>query len=339
MDERKRWLLVNNPLSKHDDDPVQLVACQDGQAVGRLDLVCGAIASRDASDELPVLWTSSLWVDPNARNSLFGVSLILRMQKLSPAVMACGVSQQALPVYDRLKWADFSLKRWMRVRRSRAVVERYVPQRSLRRFIEAPTDLVLALHGRAVAIAARFLTRGLTIEHVERAEEGWDWCFANSLKEHLFSPHRSAAWLNWLISGPDSGTAKDARRLYATRDNHGRLLGYVLLRVRHFATASARGFKDVVIGTVSDWGCFSSAVSELSLVVLGVSLLEQLGPDAVEVCADSVALGSALKRLGFVGVGSLHVLLKADARTPLGDELARRPASWRLRAVEGDNFF
>src|SRR5438552_6627754 len=117
---QKRAALLGNPLSHEEDDPVQIVGLKGNTAIGRLDLLAGEV--NVGMQSMPMLWTSALFVPEEHRNSLVGVLAIIKMQQLCDTVGACGVSQLALPVFEKLKWIKFTLPRYLLLRRSRPVV-------------------------------------------------------------------------------------------------------------------------------------------------------------------------------------------------------------------------
>src|SRR5437660_710330 len=103
-DEPKRRALLANPLSRRDDDPVLIVGTRANIVIGRIGLIPGEM--RCNGTPVHCLWASDFFVSEKSRKTLLGVSLVLKMQTLSPTVGACGLSQLALPVLLKLRWMD-----------------------------------------------------------------------------------------------------------------------------------------------------------------------------------------------------------------------------------------
>lgn len=332
----KREALLENPLSTNDTDPVQLVGTRGRRAVGRLDLLRGEALVEGLP--VPLLWTSALSVEPAFRRSLLGVSMILRMQRLSPTVMTCGVSQLALPIFQKLKWTDFELPRWIRIRRSRPVVDRYVSSRLARAACAPLLDLGLAAHGVVLRALARVHARGLTARRALEVPDGLDPLLATPGERA--SLHRSVAWIRWLLRSSFDSDPRTRRELHLVTDEAGRTVAYFFLKVRFFAEASSRGFKDVLLGSVHDYRVFDEKrVSAADVLLLASSALDALSVDAVEICTDDAQGKRLLPRLGFVRVGALHLLFKAAKGSPLDRDDLRDQRQWRLRPAEGDNTF
>src|SRR5436190_20340951 len=74
---QKLLALVSNPLSRSEDDPVQIVGVKGNQAIGRLDLLAGELTVD--VQPMPMLWTSALFVPEEHRKSLVGVLAVLKM--------------------------------------------------------------------------------------------------------------------------------------------------------------------------------------------------------------------------------------------------------------------
>lgn len=349
----KRAAMLSNPLSRSDDDPVQIVGVRDGKAAGRLDLFAGACSvvrpggggpapGGLAADRqtVPLLWTSNLWVPPEHRSSLLGVTLILKMQALCPTVAACAVSQQALPVYEKLRWVDFRMPRLILLRRSRAVVERYLGRGPVGRAARAVADAGL-LGFRAVLRAYTALrTRGLRTQPAPRAAEDLDPLLAREGGQAAVVIHRSAAWINWLLDNALAPAPRDRQGLFYVRDRGGDPLGYFLLKAHLYPVATHRQFRDLFIGSLKDWAVFEPArLGFTDLVLLAAAELARWGVDAVEVCLPDPAAAAALRRHGFVPAGDLHLVFKAAPGTPLADPALHRQPLWNIRPADGDNFF
>src|SRR5258706_2447146 len=103
----KRRTLLENPLSVDADDPVQIVGTRGNRVGGRMDLIAGRLDVDGQS--VPCLWASTLYVPPEFRQSLLGVTMVLKMQQIHDVLGVCGVSQMALPLYQKLKWRGLPL--------------------------------------------------------------------------------------------------------------------------------------------------------------------------------------------------------------------------------------
>lgn len=343
MPAPKRRALLGNPCRAAGpagaDEPVSIIGLRGGAklVVGRIDLVCGLLEVH--GQPVPVYWGSNWYVPPEHRSSLVGVTLLLKMQGLHHTIGAHGPSQQALPVYEKMKFFGLPMTRWILLRRSRAVVERYVGRGPGARVVAPLADGGLLVQRTALGALRLARTSGARATIESRVPPG--------LAERLAAPcdrpvraHRSGAYLDWLLANSFQDDARARSALVVLTMPDGVVAGYALLKVRFYPTATHRGFRDLLLGSLQDWGIFEPrAVAMLDIVLLAVRELGRMGVDAVEACLPADETPGAMRALGFVRVGAMTSVLRASAASPLHDPALQRPEAWRLRPADGDNFF
>jgi hypothetical protein len=328
---QKREALLSNPLSRNDDEPVQVLGLRGDTVIGKIDLISGELLVNN--QPLPMFWTSAYYVPEEFRNTMVGVMIVMKMQQLHHTIGACGVSQMALPIFQKLKWLDFTQPRFMLVRRSRAVVERYVGAGFRGLVATKAVDTGLVLHRAAIRGLTAVLANGLRVQPDQP-----DAVIALPASQPVVV-HRSRGWLNWLLANSFDRDPTLRKGLYFIRDTAGNLLGYFLLKMRHFESASHRGFKNVNMATLQDWMSFDFArLSAEQIALLAVRQLAPWNPDAIEICTDNAGLQRFLRRIGFLRLGELHTLIRAAKPSPLAGQYTDQK-DWRLRPADGDNFF
>jgi hypothetical protein len=332
----KRAALLTNPLSTRDDDPVQLLGTIGERVVGRWDLLAGRF--RVGGEDVPCHWGSGLAVPEAYRRTLLGVQLILTQRSLLDAAAVCGVSQRALPVFTGLKWRDFALPRYVALRRSRAVVERFLGSGPAGRAAATVADAGLFAQRAYLAALRRVRASGLSCEPVARMGAELDDALARP--DRPVAAHRSSAWVNWLLGNSFHAESQAQRGLFYILDRHERVAAYFVVKCRFYEEASQQGFRNVLLGSLQDWLVLDRARVDLSHVLLfAFERLSAWDVDAIEVCVPDDEAGTPLARLGFVRVGELHVFVQAAGANPLASPAYRDAAAWRLRPAEGDNFF
>jgi hypothetical protein len=335
---QKRQALLDNPLSYRDDDPVQIIALRKSRVVGHIEVFAGSVEI-EGSEPVPTLWTSNFYVPEEYRATLAGVMLILKLQALSPTVAACAVSQMALPVFEKMRWTKFILPRYLLLRRSRSVVERFFGENFAAHLMASALDLGLATQRMFMRAVDAPIFRRFRIEPIERMSEDLDPLLRAQAKA---GPHRSSAWINWLLThslGDDEVVGNRRRLFYVYERGGNTLLGYFLLRLKLYETASHRGFRNVMLGTLADWMSFEPAKLDLrGIISLSVRELSRWNADVIEICTSEPAIGRSLRRRGLLRVGELAILIKPGPKTPLGGPSYREQANWRLTPAEGDNF-
>jgi hypothetical protein len=329
----KRAALLANPLIGGDDEPVQLVGALGGRVIGRLDLLAGRIETPQGA--APCFWGSAFFVPEEFRSTLMGVKLLLTMERLVEAVGASGPSQLAYPLYKSLRYLDFPRRRYVLVRRSRPIVNRYLGSGLYATAAAALVDIGLAPHRGLLDAWGRLRTRGLRSDRVTEFPPELE----PYLKEHAapVAMHRSKAWFDWVLR--HSFYEGHRRELFLVRDERDEIVAYFLVKARRYERASHHDFPNMYLGSLHDWLVFDPEVVDLSeLLLLATRTLLQWKVDAVEICLpDDVRLD--LRRWGLVRAGSMHVVVKGSPKSILAQRELQRPALWRVRPGEGDYIF
>jgi len=338
-----RAALLSNPLCTSDDDPVQVLAVAGQTIAGRIDVIPGIIrlAQPDGTRaDIRVLWGSSWFVPPEFRNTMAALMIIMKWQALWPAAAVVGISQMALPIYEKLKWVNVPMSRSVLICKSRPVVERYIGAGALGAVARIGADVGLFAHGVALKMWRRGPRSRLKVVPLQLAPQAWDEPLARISDSPTAGVARSTAWTNWLLSNTFGGNSIARTGLFAVRDGDGRDLACFIVKDRLYETATARQFRNLHLGTLIDWAIFDELrISELDVVALAAGELRRRGVDAIEVCSTNEALGASLRRVGFVGAGQLAFMFRSPPKGPLGRDDLKTASAWRVRPSDGDNFF
>jgi hypothetical protein len=338
MQAAKRAALLANPLSDSEEDPVQLLGVQGRLVTGRIDLLPGQVVI--AGEPTRAMFGSGLVVPPEFRASGTALLLLLKMQSLWPAAMVCGVSQMVYPIYGKLlRWTDFALPRYILLRRSRAVVERYCGSGWHSHALGSVADVGLAAFQQVLRLVEprSSRARGLEDRPGEPPAE-LDEAFAR-LGDSARC-HRSVAWLKWLLHNDFRDEPRNQQSFHGLFDETGRLVAYYVLKVRFHPEASQMKLRNLLLGSLADWLVLDPArVDDRTIVIAARRALSKLNVDAIEVCTPDPKLGAQLGSLGFIRAGELRLLFKASAKSPLAAKRLHDIGEWRLRPCEGDHFF
>lgn len=351
MTPEKRALVLANPYSSGPDEPLQIIGTKGTRVIGRIDLIWGRV--RLAAAEAPVAWGSQFFVPEEDRDTMMGAMLLMKVQQLCPIAGAHGPSQMALPLYQKLKWNDIPLQRWILLRRSRSIVRRYVGSGAAGAAARVAVDLGLA--GHRVYAAARRVARtlGLEARRVERmpGELAAALDEADARRGGVARGARSVEWFNWLLAhrfgGDETGVAgvaggrasRHERALYLVHVRGvPRPVGYFFLKVKFYPVATHRRFPDLTLASLADVGVFDPSVFSLEAAT-HMAFLEagELGADALEVCDAVGARRGFYKGLGFLPAGQMHLVIRGAPGTPLADARWKDPAAWDFRLGDGEN--
>lgn len=354
MSEPKRRAMLDNPLALSDSEPVQLVALQGNRPIGRIDLIAGRIVVNNKPE--PVFWGSALMVPEEHRATLAGAYLVMRLPtlapKLCPTLVAHGVSQMALPLYSKLKWAHLTLRRMIVLRHSRSVVERFLGAGPLGKLGTIAADAGLLVHRALWASYRAVTTRGLIVERVDRMPPELDGKLGQaSGGGAAVRPFRSAAWIDWALRSRFDADEKPShpltRALFLVRDRAGRVIAYFIIKSKFYPVATHRGFKDLTLGSLQDWMIFDAAgapsgsrpIDLKTVILLASRELARLNVDAIEVCTDEKPALRLMRRVGFIPAGEMHIMVKSSPGGPVAAADMLKPESWQLRPADGDNMF
>jgi hypothetical protein len=322
--------LLENPLTGDDQEPIQIIGLSGKRVIGRIDLIAGSISI--AGQPKRIFWSSHLYVPPEFRKMMMGVMLIMK------AGGVFGPSQAALPIYQKLKWLDLPLTRYISIVRSRAVMQRYVGEGVAAKVFSVLADVALGMHRLMVAAWRSFRARGLKLSRVSDVPADFDERFA--ARPEPVQVHRSAKYLRWQLAHRFTDEPRNSNSLYLVQDRNGRTVAYFLNKIRFHETATHRGFKNVLLGSMQDWMVFdSSALGEKDLLLLSARELVAGGVDAIDFCTADPSLAGTLRLMGFKGLGALHLMVKAAGQSPLDDPKYRDLGQWWIRPGDGDNFF
>ncbi|MBT3810216.1 MAG: hypothetical protein HOF99_12020 [Rhodospirillaceae bacterium] len=296
----------------------------------------------------PVIWGSALGVPEKYRATGIGLMLAMKMQTVGAWMGAFGVSQIALPLYTNLRWVNLSLPRYVLVRRSRRFLAALTGSEALAAILAPIADAAFAVQRAGRTALSPVHRRYELVPAPEMPEELADRFVAHAKEQGGAAPHRSPAWINWLLTTEFNAVPTRRTNLHLVRRKGTvEISGYILTKQRHFDDVTQRHVKDVTIAAVQDWMSFDDALPEHHLLALAINAALTPAPevirgstaDAVEICTADPAEQRALRRWGLVGMGQLNFLCKPARGADLADDKWRDPANWRLRPAEGDNFW
>jgi hypothetical protein len=260
---------------------------------------------------------------------------VLKLQSLHHTVGTCGVSQVAHSLLSGLGWSTISMPRYVLMRRSRPLVERFFRNDIVKTISLTALDGALRAHGGVVSAWTGRKLRRLRYRRVETMALDLEPYLART--DAPIACHRSTAWINWLLENSFYERLPVSPGLYYIEDRSGDVLGYFLVKATTYPLH--RGFKNVAVASLKDWMTFDpERLDRRDVITCAVHALLQWNVEVVEVCVSSSSDRAALRKLGFVRRGDLQLLLKGSQESPLS-ELGVSEEKAELRPAEGDNFF
>jgi len=337
LSDAQREALKANPNRADETEPVQVLGLVDNKVVGQETVF--PVRVKANGKVYTAMAGSGLYVHEDYRKSMLGVSLITKREELSAdgIALGCGLSQLALPAHLMFDYLCFSLPRLMWMFKSRAVIEKKLGRSPVSRLVSGFVDGLLWLVALVFKAIVRFRTRGLVVEKAVQADDQ----VARLINQdsHLFACEHSATWLNWQLNYRFTEDYRGEQKLFVVRDKDRRLMGFFMYKVRFHETASQRGYKNLLLGSLMEWqSADPHVVSHATLALMAVLEMRKDGVDAVEVCTDDEPMLSDLRKMLFPQVGDLSFVLRATEASPLRQcEGWDNQKNWRLRPCEGDN--
>ncbi|MEG2414613.1 MAG: hypothetical protein RSB74_01660 [Kiritimatiellia bacterium] len=329
-----RWLKRNPFISEGEDEPIACMACCDKTVVGRDFLFPLGVVYRN--QRLLVSSGSSLWVSPLGRQHGVGLEIpeqVLQMGIGGRSIASC-LSQLAVPVHEMAGFEIWRSPRHILLRHTRSLVEMRF-RGIIGACVAKVADGALALFRGVLRVIESGMLRGFTVEETATWEDALDRCV--SAENEPFREDHGRAWFDWAKTCRKSQGAHEDFRLFNVR-RKGQIVGFFLLRTRFYEQASSRGFRNLFLTTVMEWGSVEPTLGEKALFALA---LRQIDPivDAVECVPNEPATRRWLWRRLALPVGDYiyTVAQSADAKEPLEGFTERK--NWRLRPAFGDATF
>ncbi len=333
---RKRAALKANPAATGSDVACQTLGLAGNRVVGQHTIF--PVRLRAFGEEYEAWTGSGLYLHDDYRKTGLGIQLIEGENRDGNTIhLGCGLSRLSVPLHLLLDYACFPMKRMLWLAKSGPVVRKFLRNRFVAAVAAFLCDILLWLPNTLLRLLVSIQTRHLWVERLDRATSAVA-AMAAATTRPCACVH-SEAWFNWILNHTFADDPRSRQRLFLVRDRHDKPLGFFMVKIRFHATASHRGFKDLLLGSLLEWQSIDERrLSHGLLARLAARELLREGCDAIEVCTDEEPLLKSLRRTGFLPLGDLWFVVRARENHPLHqmpDFL--RQENWRLRPCEGDN--
>ena len=335
----RRNAFICNPYLQEDDAICEWVGFADGKPAG----FNYSFPIRIWADGVSYGGTtgSCLNVEEWARKTDLGLILPAKGVEITSKdgiAIAAACSQMAVPLHKINGYKYFFSPRYIALWRCRSVVERFLP-RWLAKPISMIGDIVLWLYACLLRIIANCALRGYRVVEVAPNDETGQQTMAEIVAKdgHRFREDHDAAWFKWHMTCSFSEQGP-CRGFLLLSKKEGKSVAFCLVKRRFHKQASNRGFKDVWLGSIVEWGTLPGYEKKMGWMILALALRFEHDCDAVEFATDDVVLGCFARRLGWRKVGDVNVGVKIMKNFPLfGDGAIKEQSNWRIRPGMGDN--
>lgn len=326
-----REAVLHNPSGYREDEVCQILALDGDVVIGACNPFSGRLR---INDEVVLVQNGSyLYSHEDYRKDNVGGELFFRITNLHPTKnnFYAGISQMALPLYKVLKYTVFEFPRLIYLRKSRSVVHSVLHSEGIwTKPIACMVDACLWLHRSLMGLATRLKLGSYSIEEVKVCpKEIEDIAMSD---EHSFMELHDKAWFDWILNYSISEDERTKKKLYVIR-RKGKIEGFFLIKQEFFEKASSRGFKNVYLGSVMEWGIApKSRLKEIDLILLSLLCFDK-EVDCVQYASTDMNTIKKLKHCLFVQVGNANLGFRLRS---IKDEALKDINYWRIRLAAND---
>lgn len=328
---KMREAVLHNPAGYREDEVCQILAVDGDVVVGTVNPFSGRLLLDD--EVIKCQNASYLYAHDDYRKDNVGGELFLKLTTLNTLQNGyfAGISQMAIGLYRALKYTIFEYPRLIYLRKSRCVIQAILHSESW--WTSLPiwvVDTLLGLHRVIIKIHNGACYGNYKVEEVQECPDIIEQIIRQD--KHPFMEYHDKAWFDWSIHYSISEDTRTLRRLYVIKKNE-KVEAFFLLKQEFFAKASSRGFKNVYLGSVMEWGIDEhSKLRERDIALLSMSYFDS-NVDGIQYASTDNNVVRNLKKWFFVGIGFSNIGVRI--RT-IKDNRLKDINNWRLRLGGND---
>ena len=337
VNDRYRSALLNNPFRDGHDDVFVKIGLVNGKFGGQeyvfpLNIVVNGKLHLSGSG-------GCTHVKEWARKSGLGLEFTVlhsdRRDGRFDVISGAGLSQMSLRMQKYFGTKIFEYPRYIMLLKSRAVLEAKLRGVWLK-ITSLFVDLLILIYSIIIGFFAQIFSHSICVRIVNPGNLQQVNALGRLASEtdcRFFELH-DARWFGWILTNSFSeyGPAK-AYILYKGED----AVGFFMIKKRFHKQASHRGFKNVWLGSVVEWGCMSGYEKKLLWSIIKWALKSRKELDAVEFPVFEPYVQRFLHRLGWRHVGNANCCyrIRTDGEF-IEPEGMDNPRNWRIRLGMGD---
>ena len=334
LSTQKRMAFLHNPFADDKGMHCQTVGVKGNVAIGGE--IHFPLYWRVRGELIRVRYGSTTFVAKAHRKTALGLLIPEFTNKVFPAVInaGAGCSQMMLRLLRYWKEPFFLLPRMVMLFKSRSVVEMKL-RGPLLRLIVGCIDLGLRLYWMTVRLLVHFKLK----EYVFEASADYD---ADTFRQvadiiasdkHPYAELHDVRWIKWHLT--ESFTTDHPMKLTLVKRD-GALIAFYMTKIRFHEQASARGFKNVRLGSIMEWQIRHENEVDLPWILLRAGCDMGRKVDAVELVTPDTLLERFFRRCGWRHVGDSNFTFHIHSEILKTDPDIFVKENWRLRPAMGD---
>lgn len=322
--------VLNNPSGYKEDETCQILALDDDVVVGCTNPYSGRIYID--KEVLPTQSGSYLFSHEDYRKDNVGGELFLRIANLPPSknCFFSGISQMAIGLYRVLKFTIFEFPRMIYLRKSRSVIQSILKTDSPIIYpIIWGADACLAIHRWILKISNKESRHGYEVVESKTVPQEVEDIILND--PHPFAEYHNKEWLEWNLNYSLTDEPR-IKKLFLIKKNNV-IEAFFVTKQQFFEQASSRGFKNIYLGSVMEWGISpDSQLTEKDINLIAIHHFDR-NIDGIQVATTDELLAKTLKRYLFVPIGCANVGVRLKS---IKDPRIKDINNWRLRVAGSD---
>ena len=335
LDENQRVAILDKPTGYDPEEVCQILAISNNKVVGTQ--MCYSSRAVIDGEEIICNHASTVFSHPDYRSKGVGGNLLIALTKLKPwrNTITGGNSQMSLPIFKALRYNSFEFPRFIFLLKSRCAVQYVLHSNGIiTKALSALVDTVLKLQRKYAFSKISKYARTLTIEKCTECPKVVEDIVADD--PHRFREQHDKAWFDWNMKYDFNPDHRKSKTLYVVKDKE-EIVGFFVHKIQFYETASSRGFKDVLLGSVMEWGIKKGCpMSESDIQLLAIKAMPS-NVDGVQVATDDKETAGKFKKVGAFPMDNANMCVRlrsikdADVKEAMKDG-----KNWRLRLACND---
>lgn len=318
--ESRRKTFINNPNLKSDEEVAYVLGYVDDEIVGRAMHFPTRVKLEKKNYDC--LTGSALEVYKDFQKYAVGADIMSYPVFTDKRyfVIAAGISEQALPLYKKLRYHILNYDRYLKVYNFKSILEYKGIKGLSNKIINALLIPVVKIHSKIFSASK---IHDFEIKKVSIIPKSINKISVTD--KYRFMEVHDYKWLQWNLNNNFTDHPYNKKKFFIIYKD-SKEFGFFMIKETYRKDAGR--LKNVKLGSIIEWGSIDENIlSELDIYKIALPYFSK-DIDLVEVATADKTLGKSLKKLGFLKFRLAHIVFK-DKKKLFPD--AKNIENWRIR--------
>ena len=325
--EARRKAFLANPSGAEDDDMFMYIAFDGDVPVGRNMYFRTRLKLGD--NIIYAYSGSGFEVVEQYRKEGVGGYIVgdeQQMKGRNPG-LAAGISDDAIPLFRRLKYIVFEYPRLMQINDAKPLLAKYGLKGFPLCIISKGCNILLhSYYGLVRLFSSRF--NGYQVKQVNVVPDWIDDIVLND--GHKYAEVHDHQWLQWCLDNKFTDDPRDGQRFFAVH-KEGKPIGFFMTKERY--RDEVKGLRNVVMESLVEWGVVKdSTLKEIDLCRMALNHFHK-NVTFIQMSSNDGYTIKKLKQMGFIHHGDNRIMFKDRKKIYID---ASDESLWRLRLGYAD---